>query len=123
MNYLFNTRYCKLILSLKQSFNDSTNVHVWPKEIKDDVNKHLHKLETQLKHYDTELNNIMNYFQNYSLRLQHFMEISIELHMHFSRMDIEHKIERVYYDCHIQALKLEYNYHHPNEYQVYFYRR
>ncbi|CAF3084477.1 unnamed protein product, partial [Rotaria sp. Silwood2] len=32
-------------------------------------------------------------------------------------MEIEHKIELVHSDYHIQALKLEYDRHNPNEYQ------
>lgn len=136
----FKSGIGQLILSSKQSFNYPINVHVWPKEVKNlvdgsrdtkdrqkndvyknYVDKYLHKLETQLEHYDTELNNRMNCFQNYALKLQHSIETYIEQHINSLRMDIDHKIELVHYDYHIQALKLEYYNHHPNEYQVCFY--
>jgi len=36
-------------------------------------------------------------------------------------MEIEHKIELIHHDYHIQALKFEYFRHKPNEYQVCFF--
>jgi hypothetical protein len=115
----------------------STTIHIWPKEINallqlsnitneneiylTFVNEQLHGLDHHLKQYQAELNMKANNFQGYTLTIQKIIETYIEQHIQSFRMKIEHQIELIHYDYYIQALKLEYFRHNPNEYQVYFF--
>ncbi|CAF4696475.1 unnamed protein product, partial [Rotaria sp. Silwood2] len=81
------------------------------------VNIKLCELDNQLKQYQAELNKIRNGFYGYTLQHQHLIERYIEQNMSSLRMEIEHKIELIHYDYHIQALKLQYLRHNPNNYQ------
>jgi hypothetical protein len=131
-----------IIQQQKQLVAYSTNVPIWPKEIKtmlksknidktnenqiylNFVNHHLHELDNQLKQFQTELNLKTNHFQGYTLTMQKMIETYLEQNLHCLHMKIEHEIELIHYDYHIQALKLEYFRHKPNAYQVCsFYKR
>ena len=129
----------QLIIPSKRTLSYSTTLSIWPKEIKSIVllsknvnktnenescsklvNDHLNEQDHQLKQYRAELNTKANNFQSYTLSIQTLMETYIEQNLHSLRMEIEHKVELVYFDYHIQALKLEYCRHNPNDYQVCF---
>ena len=129
----------QLIISSETTLSYSTTLSIWPKEIKSMVllsknvdktnenascsklvNDHLNELDHQLKQYQMELNMKANHFPGYTLSIQTLMETYIEQNLHSLRMEIEHKVELVYFDYHIQALKLEYYRHNPNDYQVCF---
>jgi hypothetical protein len=114
----------------------ATNLPILPKEIKhlltlaklngaDEkevgrrfVEDTLNELENLSKQYQMELNTRSNHFTNYTLTIQRMIEIYIEQNLHCHRMNIEHQIELVYHDYHIQALQLEYERHRPNAAQV-----
>ncbi|CAF3011673.1 unnamed protein product [Rotaria sp. Silwood2] len=140
-NYSLWTTYLKsgmgqLIIPLAEKFNFPTNLHIWPKAIKilmqkstkintineneicmNLVNIKLIELDNQLKQYQAELNKIRNGFYGYILQHQHLIERYIEQNMSSLRREIEHKIELIHYDYHIQAFKLQYLRHNPNNYQ------
>jgi hypothetical protein len=118
----------------------STTVPIWPKQIKilsqltngkktDNehefylkfVHGHLHELDQRLKQFQTELNLKVKNFQGYTLTTQKIIEAYIEQNLQSLRMNIEHQIELIHYDYHIQALKLEYLRHKPNAHQVCFF--
>ncbi|CAF1411351.1 unnamed protein product [Rotaria sordida] len=128
----------QLIIQSKEQLNCLTNLHIWPKEIKtiitqksikmnatneneiymNFISNKLHELDNQLKQYQAELNQKINSFYGYTLKLQQLIETYIQQNMSSFRMEIEHKIELIHYDYYIQALKLEYYRHDPNVYQV-----
>ena len=117
----------------------AVNLPIWPKEIKQMtklakikgtdqgevctqvVQNTLNELNHQLKQYKAELDMKANTITNYSLIIQKMLEAYIEQHLRSFRMHIEHQIELVYHDYHIQALQLEYERHHPNAVQVRLY--
>ncbi|CAF1431412.1 unnamed protein product [Rotaria sordida] len=126
----------RLIIQAKEQLNYSTNLPVWPKEINalaqkpthinkenenefymNFVNKHLRILDNQLKEYECELNKRITSIPGNSLQVQHLIETYVEQNLSSLRMEIEHKIQLIHYDYHIQALKLEYYRHDPNVYQ------
>ncbi|CAF1411339.1 unnamed protein product [Rotaria sordida] len=127
----------QLIIQSKEQLNCLTNLHIWPKEIKtiitqksikmnatneneiymNFISNKLHELDNQLKQYQAELNQKINSFYGYTLKLQQLIETYIQQNMSSFRMEIEHKIELIHYDYYIQALKLEYYRHDPNVYQ------
>ncbi|CAF1289505.1 unnamed protein product [Rotaria sordida] len=131
----FKSGMGQLVIPAKTQVSYSINVPIWPKELKamllsknmdktheNDtllkfVNKHLDELDYQLKQYQNELNIKANNFQGYSLTIQKIIELYIEQNLHSLRMEIEYKVKLIHYDYHIQALKLEYFRHKPNEYQ------
>ncbi|CAF3356786.1 unnamed protein product [Rotaria socialis] len=81
------------------------------------VNDHLYALQHQLKQYQQELNIKANNFQGYTLSIQEIIITYIEQNLNSSlSKKIEHQVELIHYDYHIQALKLEYFQHKPNEY-------
>ena len=92
-----------------------TNKEEFPMEFVEDT---LNELDDLLKQYHVELNTRLNHFTNYTPTIQRMMERYIEEHFHSLRMNIEHQIELVYHDYHIQALQLEYERHRPNTAQV-----
>jgi len=112
----------------------STNIPIWPKEIKtllqltnetneneiyfNFVKKQLDELDHQLKQYQTELNIKANNFYGYTLTIQKILETYIEQNLQSFRMKIEHQIELIHYDYHIRALQLEIFRHKPNADQV-----
>jgi hypothetical protein len=115
-----------------------TNLSIWPKDIKtmiqaikmdkkanveqehylEFVNSHLSELDNHLKKYQIELNTKVNHFQGYKSTIQIDIEKYLEPHLHSFRMEIEHKLELIHYDYHIQALKIEYFRHKSNDFQV-----
>ncbi|CAF4553783.1 unnamed protein product, partial [Rotaria magnacalcarata] len=120
----------------KQKVSYSTTSPIWPKEIKTIVlsnkkdktngneiclkfvNGHLYALQHQLKQYQQELNIKANNFQGYTISIQEKLMTYIELNLNSSlSKKIEHQVELIHYDYHIQALQLEYFQHKPNEYQ------
>ena len=78
----------------------------------------LNELNDLLKQYHVELNTRANHFTNYTPTIQRMMERYIEENVRSYRMNIEHQIELVYHDYHIQALQLEYERYRPNTAQV-----
>jgi hypothetical protein len=142
--HLLWTTYLKsgmgqLIIQPKEQLICSTNLPIWPKEVKtiiqstniDQINKNkfcmnfvnhqLHALDNQLKQYQTELNIKANNFQGYSLTLQQMVETYVANNLHSLHVEIEHKIELIHYDYYIEAIELEYFRHNPNTYQVCFF--
>ncbi|CAF3964074.1 unnamed protein product [Rotaria sp. Silwood1] len=141
INYSLWTTYLKsgtgqLMIQSEKQPNYSTNLPIWPKEIKIMIQKlvkmnatnendiyinfisnKLHELDNQLKQYQTELNQKTNSFHGYTLQLQQLIETYIQQNLSSFRMEIEHKIELIHYDYYIEALKLEYYRQNPNEYQ------
>ncbi|CAF5222762.1 unnamed protein product, partial [Rotaria magnacalcarata] len=82
------------------------------------VNNQLNELQRQLKQYQQELNIKANNFQGYTLSIQEKLMTYIEENLNSSlSKKIEHQVELIHYEYHIQALKLEYFQHKPNEYQ------
>ncbi|CAF1390351.1 unnamed protein product [Adineta steineri] len=133
----FKSGMGQLIIQPKKQLTYSTNVSIWPKEIKTmlqlsknmrktnekeiclkSVNDHLNELDRQLKQYQMKLNVKTNNFQGYTLIIQQMIETYIEQNHHDVRIKTEHKIELIQYDYHIQALKLEYFGQNPNASQV-----
>ena len=108
----------------------STTAAIWPKEIKtatktDEndpclklVNDHLQALDDQFKKSQIDLNLKANDFPGYSLPMQKIMEAYIEQNLSSFQREIEHQVELVHYDYHIQGLKLGYLQQNPNNYQV-----
>ena len=108
----------------------SITVAIWSKEIKtatktDEndpclklVNDHLQALDDQFKKSQIDLNLKANDFPGYSLPMQKIMEAYIEQNLSSFRSEIEHQVELVHYDYHIQGLKLGYLQQNPNNYQV-----
>ncbi|CAF1459789.1 unnamed protein product, partial [Rotaria magnacalcarata] len=110
----------------KQKLSYSTTLSVWPKEMKaivlsnkkdttneneiclKFVNGHLYALQHQLKQYQQELNIKANNFQGYTISIQEKLMTYIELNLNSSlSKKIEHQVELIHYDYHIQALQLE----------------
>lgn len=122
----------------KQSIIYPTNLPIWPKELKNlfslsksntkntDVNEQylrfvkgqLNELEHQLKQYQIGLSVKSKNCNGYKLLNEKIIETYIEENFLPFRIKIQHKIELIYYDYHIQALKLEYFRYHPNDQQV-----
>ena len=114
----------------------AVNLPIWPKEITrlvrstktKGVNEEevclqlvehaLHGLAHQLQQYQTELNIKAHTITNYTLTVHKMIETYIRQNLCSFRMNIEHQIELVSYDYHIQALKLEYERQHPTALQV-----
>jgi hypothetical protein len=82
------------------------------------VHEQLYALDHQLKEYKNQLNVEANHIHGYTLIIQNIIETYIEQNLRLFRMKIEHQIELIHYDYHIQALKLEYLRHSPNQFQV-----
>ncbi|CAF3433559.1 unnamed protein product [Rotaria socialis] len=120
----------------KQKLSYPTTLSIWPKEIKTIVlsnkkdktneneiclkfvNDQLNELQRQLKQYQQELNIKANNFQGYTISIQEKLMTYIEPNLNSSlSKKIEHQVELIHYDYHIQALELEYFQHKPNEYQ------
>ncbi|CAF4363333.1 unnamed protein product, partial [Adineta steineri] len=78
------------------------------------VNDQLNELDRQLKQYQMEWNVKTNIFQGYTLIIEQMIQTYIEQNLHDVRKEIEHKIELIHYDYHIQALKLEYSGQNPS---------
>ena len=127
----------QLIIPSKTKLPYSTTVSIWPKEIKSMlpvstnidktnenesclklVNDRLHELDHQLKHYQIEFNMKINRFQGYLPTIRTSIETYIEENLHSLCMKIDHKIELIHFDYHIQALKIEYLRQNPNAFQV-----
>jgi len=124
----------QLIMPSKTEPSYSTTVPIWPKEIKtllkvtnenemylNFVHNQLHQLEQRLKQSQTELNLRAHHFQGYTLTIQKMINTYIEQHLQPFLLTIDHQIELIHYDYHIEALKFEYFRHKTNEYQVCFF--
>ncbi|CAF1453319.1 unnamed protein product [Rotaria sordida] len=116
----------------------STSASIWPNEIKrmikensintnktneneiymNFVTNHLHELDHHLHQYEIEMNKSINNFYGYTLTIQNMLETYLQQNRSSLCMKIEHKTELVYYDYQIRTLKLAYNHHNPNLYQV-----
>ena len=114
----------------------SAPIPVWPKQIKlavkaggatemnmnehamAHVKKYLSEWNKQLQLNRTELNIKANKFTGYSILLQKTIEAYIERNLSGLRTNIEHQVELVVFEYHIQALKVEYNRLKPNTAQV-----
>ena len=113
--------------------------HIWPKELKitlqnsmklnksnedeictNFVQNYLHELNHQLQQYENDLTKRKRDSVGYTLDAELMIKTYIERNLSDLRMEIDHQIELVYYDYHIQALKLVYEQHHPTKYQVGF---
>ncbi|CAF1561674.1 unnamed protein product [Rotaria magnacalcarata] len=82
------------------------------------INDHLYALQQQLKQYQQELNIKANDFQGYTISIQEKLMTYIEQNLNSAlSKKIEHQVELIHYDYHIQALQLEYFQHKPTEYQ------
>lgn len=143
MYHLLWTTYLKsgigqLMNDSEQQFNyPTTNLQIWPKELKTILNSrnihetnenkvymnftqdYINEFDHELKQNQTEWNRQVNSFNGYTLNIEKFLENYIEKNLSTLHMEIEHQIELVYFDYHIQAIKQEYNRHNPNEYQVF----
>lgn len=127
----------QLIIPSSKKLSYSTTLSIWPKEIKTMilskskkkttnqteiclkfVNDQLNALNYHLKQYQMELNIKVNTVQGYTSIIQKIIETYIEQNLQRFRMEIEHKIELIHYDYHIEALKLEYYQLNPNSFQV-----
>ena len=121
--------------SENKSFNYSIVLPIWSKEIKlllqkliyinqttendmymEFVNNLINELNEQLKLYETELNERKNNFYHYTFTIQQMIEKYLEQTLSGLRQETEHKLESIYYDYHIQALKRAYEQHNPNQY-------
>ncbi|CAF3845136.1 unnamed protein product [Rotaria sp. Silwood1] len=102
----------QLINDSEKQFIYPTNLQIWSKEI-----KYISELDHQLKQNQMEWNRKANNFNGYTFIVEKLMEKYIEQNLCSLHMEIEHQIELVHYDYHIQALKQAYDRHHPNEYQ------
>ena len=114
----------------------STNIPSWPKQVREavtsagaaetHVNEHSlayvnHYLNEWNKHLElnrTDLNIKANKFTAYTLLLQRTIEAYIERNLSVVRAKIEHQVELVVYEYHIQALKVEFNCQKPSAVQV-----
>ncbi|CAF4660270.1 unnamed protein product [Rotaria sp. Silwood1] len=126
----------QLVVPWKTQTPGSINIRIWPKAIKtmlgsantDKANENdlylkfvhqqLDALDNQLKDCQRQLDTRANNMTGYSLSIQKMIELYIEKNLHFSRMEIEHKVELVHYQYYIRALKLAYLRLNPNKYQV-----
>lgn len=104
----------KLILSLKKNIDRIEERRIYLNF----VNKHIHRLDCQLKSCQFQLNTKANEYPGYSFTIQHMIEVYIESNIQSFRINIEHEIELLHYDHQIRTLKLEYIQLYPNEYQI-----
>lgn len=122
----------------EQQVSYRTNISIWPKELKElflvtvkiqmknidnqhylkFVREQLSLLDSQLNQCRSQLNILANHFHGYTSQIQNMIKSYIEEHFHLFRMKIEHQVELLHFDYHIQALKLEYIRHCPNQFQV-----
>lgn len=131
----------QLIIESKEQLNYSINLSVWPKDIKiiirkstnmnntneneicmNFVSNYIYELDHQLKKYEAELNKRKNNLYGYTLTIKQMLETYIQHNLSSLRIEMAHKTELVYYDYHIQTLKLAYYHQNPNEYQVCVYK-
>ncbi|CAF1658763.1 unnamed protein product [Adineta ricciae] len=109
----------QLIIPSQTKLPYKTTLSIWPKEIKTMLlANNLHGLDSYLKQFQTELNIKANNLKGFTLTSQNIIQTYIGKNLQIFRMEIEHKIELVYYDYHIRALKLEYHQLNPNPFQV-----
>ena len=127
----------QLIIQSNERFIYPTDIPIWPKEIKTMVQKlinvtkanenetymnfvinYINELNNQLKQHEAELNERKNNFRYFTLTIEQMIETYIEKHLSSLHMEIQHKIELIYYDYHIEAVKHAYDQHKPNQYQV-----
>ena len=126
----------QLIEPSVEQLSYASNWSIYPKELKamltspklkgtkkdevhmDFIEDVLNELDDLLKQYHVELNTRSNDFTNCTSTIQRMMERYIEENLHSLRVNIDHQIELVYHDYHIQALQLEYERHRPNTAQV-----
>ncbi|CAF1678616.1 unnamed protein product [Rotaria magnacalcarata] len=131
----FKSSTRQLIQESNRKYIYQINFKFWPKDVKtilqstvlngtnedqlyrNIVHDHIHYLNDQLKQNQIEWNKKTNSFNSYTLKIEQLFEKYIDQNLSSLSLEIEHKIELAYYDYHIEALKLEYDRHNPNEYQ------
>ncbi|CAF1689381.1 unnamed protein product, partial [Adineta ricciae] len=78
----------------------------------------LKELNDHLKHYEIELETIKaSLMIDWTSTIQDRLETYIMNNLYSFRTKMFHQIELIYYDYHIQAIKLEYLRHNPSPYQ------
>lgn len=130
----------QLIKQQKNYIFYSTNISIWPKEIKriiittmneqqqehtdtytsamDLVCYHRQELERQLRQIQIQWNEKVNHLSSYNLKVEQLLQDYIIQNQDEFQKEIEHKIELVTYDYQIEAIKQEFNRQNPTEYQV-----
>ncbi|CAF3729036.1 unnamed protein product [Rotaria socialis] len=126
----------QLIKQQKNYVFYSTNISIWPKEIKriiittmneqhtdtytssmDLVCYHRQELERQLRQIQIQWNEKVNHLSGYNLKVEQLLQDYIIQNQDEFQKEIEHKIELVTYDYHIEAIKQEFNRQNSTEYQ------
>ncbi|CAF1546699.1 unnamed protein product, partial [Adineta steineri] len=105
----------------------SMNISFWPKEIKENIDTstssmdlvcyHRQELERQLRQIQIEWNNKVNHFSGYHLKVEQLLKDYILRNVYEFQKEIEHKIELVTIDYHIEAIKREFDRQNATEYQ------
>ncbi|CAF5220665.1 unnamed protein product [Rotaria magnacalcarata] len=126
----------QLINQSKIQCNYPVDVKIWPEEVKNilssrEINKRnehkicsqfvkccLRKFNDQLEQYHMKWHKETDHFHGYTYQILQLFENYMKQYLRPLCLKIEHKIEVLHYDYHIQAIKHEYNRHNPNEYQV-----
>ncbi|CAF2081072.1 unnamed protein product [Rotaria magnacalcarata] len=125
----------QLINQSKIQCNYPVDVKIWPEEVKNilssrEINKRnehkicsqfvkccLRKFNDQLEQYHMKWHKETDHFHGYTYQILQLFENYMKQYLRPLCLKIEHKIEVLHYDYHIQAIKHEYNRHNPNEYQ------
>ncbi|CAM4935442.1 unnamed protein product [Rotaria socialis] len=125
----------QLINQSKIQCNYPVDVKIWPEEVKNilssrEINKknehkicsqfvkcYLRKFNDQLEQYHMKWHKETDHFHGYTYQILQLFENYMKQYLRPLCLKIEHKIEVLHYDYHIQAIKHEYNRHNPNEYQ------
>ncbi|CAF4630414.1 unnamed protein product, partial [Rotaria socialis] len=111
------------------------NISIWPKEIQrllksmdeqsadmnqssmDIVSVHRQELQKQLRQTEIEWNKKVNHISGYSLKVEQLLKDYILRNVYEFQKEIEHKIELVTIDYHIEAIKREFDRQNATEYQ------
>ena len=138
MNY-FKSEMGQISIQSDNISNFSSKISIWPQEMKlifrsleiihksnenenefysNFINCYLSELDYQLQKSQNELNERKMTFIRFTLGSQQLIESYIEQNVYPLRIEIDHKIELIYYDYHIQVLKQVYKQLRPNLYQV-----
>ncbi|CAF1247515.1 unnamed protein product [Rotaria magnacalcarata] len=125
----------QLIQKSKIQCNYPVDIKIWPKEVKNmlssrKINKtnehkicsqfvecHLRKFNDQFEQYHMEWHKQTDHFHGYTYQILQLFENYIKQYLHPISVKIEHIIEVLHCDYHIQAIEHEFNCHNPNEYQ------
>ncbi|CAF2248986.1 unnamed protein product, partial [Rotaria magnacalcarata] len=122
-------------LDSKEHYSYPMNYKIWPKKIQsilsfiqikeenkqqmhiDFVYDYIDELKQQLITSKIEHEKMTKNFRGYTFSIEELLEDYLEKNLSSLRVHIEHKIKLIYYDYHIQVIKLTYEQEHPNEYQ------